>query len=166
MIINHFDVLGSLIGPPEDDPPLVVYSDRMLAGEIASQYFQTVPRRRCKIAEHGGVVQLHQFSASDLGDVGRKPLWNTPLLENQRRESTAEASDHGWDVSCHDTIGNSSARSGGQSPANSQSQRSRREFVCLTSLSKGFAQQDLDPLAVAAAAALGSSAAGAVSHRA
>src|SRR5262249_24609117 len=94
MIIHDLDFLRPLIAPPEYDPSLVVYSDRMLTNEVPSQSFQPVARRRHKITKHCGVVQLHQFSAGDLGNVRRKPLWNAPLLENQRRERAPEASDH------------------------------------------------------------------------
>jgi hypothetical protein len=58
----------------------------MLAGEVPSQSFQSVARRRHKITKHCGVVQLHQFSAGDPGKVRRKPLRNASLPENQRRE--------------------------------------------------------------------------------
>jgi hypothetical protein len=78
----------------EDDPPLVVDPDRTLGLRVAAQRFQAVPWRRCEIAEPRGVVQLHKFSASDFGYVGRKPLWNAPLQQNQRGERAPEASDH------------------------------------------------------------------------
>jgi len=81
MIIQDLDFLGPLIAPPEYDPPLIVYSDRMLASEVPSQSFQSVARRRHKITEHCGVVQLHQFSAGDPGDVRRKALRNAEARE-------------------------------------------------------------------------------------
>ncbi len=64
--------LGSAFAPPEYDPPLVIDSDRMLAGEITSQGFKAVSWRRGEIAEHRGVIELHKFAAGDFGDVGRK----------------------------------------------------------------------------------------------
>jgi hypothetical protein len=82
MIIHDLDFFRSLIGPPEYDPPLIVYSDRMLAREVPSQSFQSIARRRHKITEHCGVIQLHQFSAGDLGDVRRKSLRNATQREN------------------------------------------------------------------------------------
>src|SRR5205085_7367805 len=94
MIIHDLDLLRPLIAPSEYDPPLIVYSDRMLASEVPSQSFQSVARRRHEITEHCGVVKLHQFSAGDPGHVRRKPLRNASLLENQRGERAPEASDH------------------------------------------------------------------------
>jgi hypothetical protein len=91
MIIHDLDLLRSLTAPPEHDPPLIVYSDRMLAREVPSQSFQSVAGRRHKITKQCGVVQLHQFSAGDLGNVRRKALWNASLLENQRRDRAPEA---------------------------------------------------------------------------
>jgi hypothetical protein len=60
----------------------------MLAGEIASQGFRVAP----EIAEHGGVVELHRFAASDLGNVWRKSLWNAAQVENQLGGSPAKGS--------------------------------------------------------------------------
>jgi hypothetical protein len=94
MIIHDLDFLRPLIAPSEYDPPLIVYSDRMFAGEVSSQSFQSVARRRHKITKHCSVVQLHQLSAGDPGNVCRKPLGNASLLENQRRKRAPEASDH------------------------------------------------------------------------
>jgi hypothetical protein len=94
MIIHDLDLLRSLTAPPENDPPLIVYSDRMLAREVPAQSFQSIARRRHKITKHCGVVQLHQLSAGGLGNVRGKSLWNAPLLKNQRCERAPETSDH------------------------------------------------------------------------
>lgn len=94
MIIDDLDFFRPLIAPPEYDPPLIAYSDRMLASEVPSQSFQAVVRRHHKITKHSGVVQLHQFWAGDLGDVGRKPLRNASQRENQLCERSPKASDN------------------------------------------------------------------------
>jgi hypothetical protein len=79
MIIHDLDVFRSLIAPPEYDPPLIVDPDRMLANEVTSQSFQPIAWRRRKITEHSGIVQLHQFSTSDLGEIRRKFRRNASL---------------------------------------------------------------------------------------
>jgi len=94
MIIHDLDLLRPLIAPPEYDPPLIVYSDRMPAHEVPSQSFQSVARRRHEITKRCGVVQLDQLSAGDPRNVRWKPLGNASLLENQRRKRAPEASDH------------------------------------------------------------------------
>src|SRR5262249_41513570 len=94
MVVRYLDLLRPLIAPPEYDPPLIIYSDRMLASEVPSQSFQSVAWWRRKITKHCRVIQLHQLSAGYLGDNRRKPLWNASLLENQSREHAPEASDH------------------------------------------------------------------------
>lgn len=94
MVVYDFDILRSLYIPPEYDSPLIVYPDRMPADEVSSQGFKTVPWGRREVTKHCGVVQLYQFSARDLGNIYRKPLWNASLSENQCRERAPEASDH------------------------------------------------------------------------
>jgi len=74
MIVHDLDLFRPLIAPPEHDPPLIVYSDRMLASEVPSQGFQPVARRGHKITKRCGVVQLHQFSTGDLGNVLGNPF--------------------------------------------------------------------------------------------
>ena len=66
MIVHDLYLLGSPVAPPEYDPPLIVDSDRMLAGQIASQGLQSVSWRRGKIAEHGRVVELHKLAAASM----------------------------------------------------------------------------------------------------
>jgi len=52
MIIHDLDLLRPLIAPPEHDPPLIVYPDRMLSSQVPSQGFQAISRRHYEIAEH------------------------------------------------------------------------------------------------------------------
>lgn len=66
MIIDDLDFFPPLIAPPEYDPALIAYSDRMLASEVPSQSFQAVAQRRHKITNNCGVVQLHQFRRATL----------------------------------------------------------------------------------------------------
>ena len=83
MIIHDLDFLRPLIAPSEYDPPLIVYSDRMPAGQVPSQGFRAISRRRHEITEHCGIVQLHRFSPGHLGHIGRTALRYASLLENQ-----------------------------------------------------------------------------------
>ena len=94
MIIHDLDFFRPAVTPPKYDSPLVVYSDRMLADEISAQRFEAISRRCHEVTKHCGVIQLHQFSTGDLCNIRRKPLWDASLLEYQRSERAAEASDH------------------------------------------------------------------------
>src|SRR5215467_1418197 len=94
MIVDDLDFLRSRFIPSEYDAPLIVDPNRMLAGEIASQSFQPVPRRHGQIAQADGVVELYQFTPGDLGYVRWKSLRDPPLFENQLGEPAAEAPDH------------------------------------------------------------------------
>ena len=107
MIIHDLDLLRPLIAPPEYDPQLIVYSDRMLASEVPSQSFQSVARRRHKVTKHCGVVQLHQFSAGDLATsvgnpFGTRRCWKISAASVPRKLLIIAEY-----VSCHDTRCNS-----------------------------------------------------------
>jgi len=66
----------------------------MLADEISAQRFEAISRRCHEVTKHCGVIELHPFSTGDLCNIRRKPLWDASLLEYQRSERAAEASDH------------------------------------------------------------------------
>jgi hypothetical protein len=94
MVIYDLDLFRPVVTPPKYDSPLVVYSDRMLADEISAQRFKAISGRCHEVSKDCGVIQLHQFSAGDLRNIRRKPLWDASLLEYQRSERAAKASDH------------------------------------------------------------------------
>src|SRR5262245_42939187 len=94
MIVDDLDFLGSRFIPSEYDAPLIVDANRMLAGEIASQSFQAVPRRHGELAQADGVVDLYHFTPADLGYVLWNSLRDPPLFKNQLGEPAAETPDH------------------------------------------------------------------------
>lgn len=94
MIIDDLDLFRAIVCPSEHNPPLIVYADRMLAGEVSPQCFQTVSWGNCEIGQHRGAIELNQLTATYSCDIRRKSLWNTPLLEDQLGECSAETPDH------------------------------------------------------------------------
>lgn len=44
MVVDHFDVYGSEVGPPEADSPLVVDTDAVCAFAVSAERFEAVPR--------------------------------------------------------------------------------------------------------------------------
>jgi hypothetical protein len=50
MVIHDLNFPRPLIAPPEHDPALIVYSDRMLSRQVPLQDFQAISRRRHEIA--------------------------------------------------------------------------------------------------------------------
>jgi hypothetical protein len=91
MIVDNFDLFWTMVRPSEDDPPLIVYADRMSAGEISPQRFQAVSRGNGEICQRGGAVELNEFTASYPCDICRKSLRDAPLLEDQLGKRPAEA---------------------------------------------------------------------------
>ncbi|AMO96778.1 plasmid maintenance system killer domain protein [Collimonas fungivorans] len=45
MVINDLNICHSLLSPDEADAPLIIYTNTVLAGAIASQRFQTIAGR-------------------------------------------------------------------------------------------------------------------------
>ena len=56
MIIRDFDFLGSNIGPPKHNPPLIVDANRVLASEVASKNFETIAGWNGNVAEGTRIV--------------------------------------------------------------------------------------------------------------
>ena len=48
-VIDDFDLHGALVDPDEADTPLVVYSDAVLSGTVASQRFETMRWRHSQV---------------------------------------------------------------------------------------------------------------------
>jgi hypothetical protein len=65
MIIDDFDVLWTLRGPPEANSPLVVDPNAVLAGPISSQGFEPVTWRHAKIGQLDRRIEHVQFPQGD-----------------------------------------------------------------------------------------------------
>ncbi len=69
MIIPDANVRRPRLGPPENDAPLVVDTDAMIASEIAMQGFEAIIRWRHEIRESAGGVHHIQLADGNLLDV-------------------------------------------------------------------------------------------------
>jgi hypothetical protein len=76
MVINHFNIVGVAINPPETDPPLLVDSDTELSGPITGKLLQTIVGRDSKILENPGIVQHPELPPSPILDI----RWQTLSL--------------------------------------------------------------------------------------
>ena len=56
MIIRDFHFLGSNIGPPKHNPPLIVDANRVLASKVACQDFETITGWNGNVAEDTRIV--------------------------------------------------------------------------------------------------------------
>jgi len=62
MIVNDLNFVRIAILPPEADAPLVVHTNTVLAGAIAPELLQSIPRRHAEIVELLGRIHRHKFS--------------------------------------------------------------------------------------------------------
>lgn len=62
MIVRNPHLVRPLIGPPKDDPPLVVDPNGVKPRQVASEHFQTVARRYGEVAEPASLIDLDEFS--------------------------------------------------------------------------------------------------------
>src|SRR5450755_433544 len=83
VIVDYLHVFGTLIGPPERDPPLIIDADRVLTRQIALEGFKAVAGRRVQGLKKGGGVHHDQFSASDLGEICGETLRRHATLKDR-----------------------------------------------------------------------------------
>ena len=72
MIIDYLDVVGVAIGPSETNAPLIIYSDTVLAGALATELFEMVPRRNAQVFEHARGVDRNEFPQHYPVEIARK----------------------------------------------------------------------------------------------
>jgi hypothetical protein len=73
---------------------LIVDADRMHSGEITLQRFESIAGGRGEVRQSLGIVQLNQFPARHLEEVGWESLGLPPLGKNGFGELALETSDH------------------------------------------------------------------------
>lgn len=69
MVIDDLDLFGAVLAPNKADPPLIVDSDAVLTAAIASQGFESVPRRRAEVREPSRRIQHIQLAQCDGLDI-------------------------------------------------------------------------------------------------
>ena len=96
MIVHYLHLEGTAALPSKDQAPLVIDPDRVESGPVAFEEFQSIPRRRPKIAEFGCVVQVQQFAARDSAQFrwkrSRRP--GSLVVEQVLCKCVSEAFDH------------------------------------------------------------------------
>jgi hypothetical protein len=73
VIIHDFHSECVTAAPGKTDPPLVVDPDAEIAGSIALQHFQPVPRRRAEVLQPLGLVQIQKLPARSALDGLESP---------------------------------------------------------------------------------------------
>jgi hypothetical protein len=72
MIVDDFDVVGVAAPPNKADPPLIVDPNAVLSSAISGKALQPIARRKPKIIQTAGIVDLQQFPIRRPYDV----VWN------------------------------------------------------------------------------------------
>ncbi len=81
VVVGDFDFVGITALPPEANPVLVIDTNAMLAGPIAPETFQPVPRWHGQFSELPHSIDLRQLPAHDgpKRDGTRRP--RTPTID-------------------------------------------------------------------------------------
>jgi hypothetical protein len=115
VVVHDLDVRRAFRRPNKAHPELVVDPDRVLPLAIARQPLKTVAWRRPQVAEIARRVELAQFPARHLDQIGRKAL-GTFAIEDRLGGLVREVSDHQACVSLDDTDVNGRVSSNGTTP--------------------------------------------------
>src|SRR6266545_5535314 len=79
VIVHDLDLRRAFRRPDKAHPELIVDPDRVLPLAIARQRLETVAWRRPQVAEIARGVEVAQFPARRLDQIGRKPFGLSPL---------------------------------------------------------------------------------------
>src|SRR5580704_9996562 len=102
MVVHNLDLRRAFRRPDKAQPELVVDPDRVSSLAIACQSLETVAWRRPQVAEIARSVEVAQFPACHLDQIGRKAL-RTLAVEDSLGGLVPKAPDHRRCVSFSDT---------------------------------------------------------------
>jgi hypothetical protein len=92
MIIDNFDIRGTMLRPTEAEAPLIVYPDAVCSGPVARQRLQPVSRRDAKIIQCHRNLQLAQLPPRNIFD--RNEASHALSVSELFSFMTAEGNDH------------------------------------------------------------------------
>jgi hypothetical protein len=94
VVVEDVDVDRTGRIPAEDDPPLIVDPDAMVASQVASQGLEPVARGRHEVAQCSRIVQHVQLSGGDACDLRPSgSLRDAPFREEAFNKGVGEALD-------------------------------------------------------------------------
>ena len=102
MVVDDLDLRRAFRRPNKAYPELIVDTDRVLPPAIARERLKAIARRRPQIAEIAHGVEVAQFPARHIDQVGRK-AFRALAIEDGFGRLVTEASDHEAFVSSNDT---------------------------------------------------------------
>jgi len=92
MVIRDADFGRPLIGPTEDDAPLLVDPNGMKSGEVAFQCLEAIAGWNAQIVESSGPVHLNEFPQGNSGNGVETPI--SLFVEELLRVGISEGLDH------------------------------------------------------------------------
>lgn len=93
MVIAEFDVVRSIGTPDEADPPLVVDTNAVLSGPVASEPLQSMARRASQVFQGVGCIQHEKLPVRLTLNLGSQP-GNPLTFEDPPRHRVPKAADH------------------------------------------------------------------------
>ena len=93
MVVHNLDLMRAVVAPDEDQAPLPVDPDGVLAGAVAAQGLQPVAGRDAQVVQPLRRIQHRQLATRGLGQVPRHAA-RQAALEDERGRFVAEAPDH------------------------------------------------------------------------
>lgn len=65
MIVHDGDIGGAMVGPAEDDSPLVIDADGVKGFQVAFEGFQTIAGRNFHIVQVSRLIELNELAKGD-----------------------------------------------------------------------------------------------------
>ena len=93
MIVDELHVVGIARHPPKADAPLIVDADTVLAGTVAFELFQPIPRWHAEILQRFGRIYGDQLAQHRPLEI-RRIATNAFSVEEALRVPIREALDH------------------------------------------------------------------------
>lgn len=93
MIVGDLDLMGVVVFPDEDDPPLLVDTDAVMGAKVSGEFFKTVAGRDAEVIQFRGCMKLIQFDLGACLNVSGQ-LATGFEIENLPGFSIGEAFDH------------------------------------------------------------------------
>jgi hypothetical protein len=73
MIVNDFNIVGTIRRPDKTDAPLIIDPDRVLPGAVSPEQFEPVAGRTAQIVQPHGGIQHFQLALGDPLNLNKSP---------------------------------------------------------------------------------------------
>jgi hypothetical protein len=98
VIVDDFNVIGSILLPYKTDAKLIVDADTVLSAPVSTQRFQHISRRLPEIVQTGSRIHPVEFPPGYGFNAAPSPVG--PQQSEFRRVAVLETPDHGKIIGC------------------------------------------------------------------